>query len=112
MGVATTDSNNFVERLAGVNVGPIVTTPTLVSGTAQRFYADRDCIAYVNTTGGSSGTVAVAIGPTSAVANALAASLAAGVATDMLFAIPVPAGWYLKVTATTAVIAACTVLSW
>lgn len=111
MGTATTDSNGFLERTAGVNTAPIVTTPTLVSGTAQRFYTDRDCIAYVNVTGGSSGTCEVQIGPTSAVANTLAASMAAGTGTDLLLAVKLPAGWFIKVTVATATIAATTVVT-
>lgn len=111
MGTATTDSNGFVERIAGVNTAPLVTTPTLVSGTAQRFYSDRDCVAYVNVTGGASGTCEVQIGPTSAVANTLATSMAAGTGTDMLLTIKLPAGWYLKVTVSVATIAATTVVS-
>lgn len=108
----TVDTAGSLYRQFGRNAAPLVTTPTLVSGTAQQFYGDRDCIAFVNVTGGSAGTTEVQIGPTSAVAVTLAASMAAGAADDSLLTIPLPAGWFLKVTCSTAAITLTTVMTW
>lgn len=79
---------------------------TLVSGTAQLETTGRKSKVYVQITGGSSGTVKVDIGPTSAVAKTLVAATAANAAASQVLTIDLPANWYIKVTVVTATIAA------
>ena len=86
-----------------------VLTPAFVSGTAAQLTdTTKDYLVYFQIgTGG--GTVSIAIGPASSVANAIIAS-ATGVA-GAGYTIRVPAGWFLKITVATSTIAAQTAVS-
>lgn len=97
-------SSELVELLHRVS-NPTVTEQTLVSGTAAQNTTRRNAIYLIPITGASGGTVAVAKGPTSATAETVIASVAANAAASQVLAIPVAAGEYIKVTATTATIA-------
>ena len=83
--------------------GPHGLTPTFASGTAAQLTdTTRDYLVYFQIgTGG--GTVSIAIGPASSVANAIIAS-AAGVA-GAGYSVRLPAGWFLKITVATSTIA-------
>ena len=94
-----------VETRAGVNSagGATASTPTFSNGTAaQLAQTTKDAMVYL--TVGTAGTaMVIAIGPTSTPANTVVSS---SVATGgEVYAIRLPAGWYLKWTATTATIA-------
>lgn len=75
---------------------PVVTTPTVVSGTAQQVATGASSMLYVAITPHSGGTVAVAIGPDATVADAVLPAEDATLARNVVFR--VPAGWYFKVT--------------
>lgn len=78
------------------SANPTVNTPTFVSGTAQQDPTNLKSTYFVNVGLHAAGTVAVAIGPTSAVAVAV---IPAGDATlAQTLVVPVPAGWWIKVT--------------
>lgn len=94
-----------VETRAGVNSagGATASTPTFSNGTAaQLAQTTKDAMVYL--TVGTAGTaMVIAIGPTSTPANTVVSS---SVATGgEVYAIRLPAGWYLKWSATTATIA-------
>lgn len=105
----TVDSEGGLYRQFGRQANRIWTTPTLVSGTAQLFYHDHDCIAFVNITGGSAGTVKVEVIDVLGTSHVIANSLAAGTGTDMLLTVPLAPAEQLKVTASVAAITATTV---
>ena len=76
-----------------------VTTPTL-GAAAQLAQTTQDAMLYIAV--GTAGTLTIAIGPTSGVANVLVNGLAAAIGD--LYTVRLPAGWYVKVTTgTTAV---------
>jgi hypothetical protein len=70
---------------------------TFVSGTAQVVDSRKDNFLYINIA--TSAALAVAMGPTSAVANAVSPSQSSAIGMLTLF---VPAGWYVKLTGTMA----------
>lgn len=77
-------------------LNPSTTALTIVSGTAQQDTTGLPTNVYVNVTGGASGTVTVAIGPTNAVADTI---INLGNATlNQTVDFNLPAGWFFKVT--------------
>ena len=90
------------------SVSAPVLTPAFVSGTAAQL-ADttRDYLVYLECT--TSGTAtSIAIGPTSTPANTIMASAAATAGT--VYAIRLPAGWYVKWAGTTTAFATQTAI--
>lgn len=73
-----------------------VNSLTVVSGTAQEDASELNSEVYVAITGGASGTVAVAIGPTNSTADAIIPTSDATLSRTVSFRLP--AGWWFKVT--------------
>lgn len=90
------DKAEQIEQLLNAAVSPTVTTLTVVSGTAQQDTSGLPSDVYVSVTGGTSGTVAVAIGPTSAVADTIVPTSDATLTRTTHFRLP--AGYYFKIT--------------
>lgn len=104
-GIYTADLDKAaqLEQLLAASEAPTVNTLTVVSGTAQQDTTGLPSDVYVEVTGASGGTVAVAIGPTSGVANAIVPTSDATLSRTTHFRLP--AGWFFKVTVATATIA-------
>lgn len=83
--------------------GATATTPTFANGTASQLAnTNKDAMVYL--TVGTAGTaMTIAIGPTSTPANTVVSSSPA--TAGQVYSIRLPAGWYLKWSATTATIA-------
>lgn len=75
---------------------PALSTPTVVSGTAQQDVTGLPSEVYVAITGGAAGTVKVDVGPTSGVADAIIPNRDATLSQSAHFRLP--AGWWFKVT--------------
>lgn len=90
------DKAEQLEALLYAVLNPTATALTVVSGTAQQDATGLPSNVYVPITGGTSGTVTVAIGPTNAVATTV---ISAGNATlNQTVDFNLPAGWWFKVT--------------
>lgn len=78
--------------------GQVASALTLVSGTAvQSNTPTKPSTVHFSATTTGAATITVAIGPTSGVANQIyAAAFATGVTVP--FSVPLPTGWYIKVT--------------
>jgi hypothetical protein len=85
---------------------PAVSSVALVSGTAVQDATGKNTTWYIPITGGSAGTLAVAIGPTSGVANVIVPATAADAVASQLLTIKLPANWFIKVTVAVASISA------
>lgn len=94
---ANTDTAGQLVGLLTALQSPTVTALTLVSGTAQQDATNLPSTVYVNIGLHAGGSVAIAIGPTSAVANAV---IPAGedATVQRTHAVSLPAGWWIKVT--------------
>lgn len=92
------DGVNWVGNANLANSGniPAVLTPTLVSGTALQDSTGQWSTWYVSVTGGSGGTFACAIGPSSGVADAIMPTEDA--VTTHSHPIRVPPSWFIKAT--------------
>lgn len=110
-GTATTDNAENLLALLHRSENPAFSKVSLVSGTAVQDATGVGTTWYVPITGGSSGTVAVAIGPTSSVAHPIIAALAANAVASQTLTVKLPANWYIKVTVVTATIGAEAVVS-
>lgn len=84
--------------LAGINTSSAaaVTTPTL-GAAAQLAQTTNDANLYITVT--TAGTLTIAIGPTSGVANTIVAGLAAPL--GAMYTLKLPAAWYIAVTSAT-----------
>jgi hypothetical protein len=94
-----TAGQDVAEKLEALLQGaltPVLNTPTVVSATAQQDPTGLPSDVYVSVTGGSGGTVAVAIGPTNAVADTIVPASDATLTRTTHFRLP--AGWWFKVT--------------
>ena len=91
-------------------VVPTASTVTLTSGTAVQNTASTGAIYYIGITGGTAGTVSVAIGATSATATTIIPAVAGNAANSQTLTVKVPTGWYIKVTTSVATINASTVI--
>ena len=91
-----TDAAEKLLALSNAAQNPTVNTLTVVSGTAQQDTTGLPSDVYVGITGGASGTVAVAIGPTSTPANTIITAEAETTNIPVYFRLP--AGWYFTVT--------------
>lgn len=90
------DKAEQLEQLLQAITNPSTVALTVVSGTAQQDTTGLPSNVYVNITGGTSGTVTVAIGPTNAVADTI---ISLGNATlNQTVDFNLPAGWFFKVT--------------
>ena len=78
---------------------------TLTSGTALQNTGGSLAFLCLGITGGTAGTVKVDIGPTSACADNLFPATAADAVASQNITVPVPIGWYVKVTVAVATIA-------
>ena len=92
--------DNFpaVEVASIIQPSPAVSSPTLVSGTALQDATGVQSTWYIPITGHASGTVSVAIGPTSGVANNLWGTLDVDATTIAGLTVVLPANWFIKVT--------------
>jgi hypothetical protein len=84
--------------------------PTFVSGTAQQDATGNWSTYLISITGASAGTVGVAIGPTSGVADVVVPVVAANAVASQVISVPLPPSWYIKITVTTATIAGVAVI--
>ena len=91
-------------------VVPTTSTVTLTSGTAVQNTASTGAIYYVGITGGTSGTVSVAIGATSATSTTVIPATVGNAVASQTLTVQVPTGWYIKVTTSVATINASTVI--
>ena len=98
-------TNDTIENLEEILVPVTVVTETLTSGTAIQNPSSALAFLALGVTGGTAGTVKVDIGPTSACANNVFPATAANAVASQNILVPVPAGWYVKVTVTVATIA-------
>jgi hypothetical protein len=97
-GVLTAGQDN-AEKLEALLYGvlnPQVVALTVVAATAQQDTTGLPSNVYVNVTGGASGTVTVAIGPTNATATTIVAAQNATLNQTLDFNLP--AGYWFKVT--------------
>ncbi|HWF25152.1 MAG TPA: hypothetical protein VG275_06885 [Solirubrobacteraceae bacterium] len=90
------DKAEQLEQLLAAILSPTVVTPTVVSATAQQDTTGLPSNVYVAITGGASGTVTVAIGPTNATATTIMP--AANATLNQTVDFNLPAGWWFKVT--------------
>jgi len=90
------DKAEQLEQLLNAIQNPAAGALTVVSGTAQQDATGLPSNVYVNITGGASGTVTVAIGPTNAVATTIISAQNATLNQSLDFNLP--AGWWFKVT--------------
>lgn len=92
--------DNFaaVEVAGIIQASPAVSSPSLVSGTALQDATGVCTVWYLPITGHASGTVVVAIGPTSGVANNLWGTLDVDATTIAGLTVILPANWYIKCT--------------
>lgn len=89
------DKAEQLETLLNAILNPTATALTVVSGTAQQDATGLPSNVYVPITGGTSGTVTVAIGPTNATATTIVS--AANATLNQTVDFNLPAGWYFKV---------------
>ena len=85
-------------------------TVTLTSGTAVQNTASTSATYYVAITGATGGTVSVSLGSTSATSTNIIPATASNAVSSQVIPVTVPAGWWIKVTTTTATINASTVI--
>lgn len=90
------DKAEQLEQLLDASLSPSTSTLAVVSATAQQDQTGLPSDVYVEVTGGASGTVTVAIGPTNATANTIIPASDATLSRTSHFRLP--AGWYFKVT--------------
>ena len=92
---------------------PALSSVSLTSGTAVQDATGTKSKWTIPITGGTAGTVGVAIGPTSGVANTVIAVVAANAVASQQLTVDLPANWWIKVTTSVATIAgAATVLTY
>jgi hypothetical protein len=109
----TMDSLGGAFRNYGRNGQPLVSQPTLVSGTAQQFYKDADSIALVTILGHAGGAYTLAIKDPSGNATTIANAVALISADVITVTVPIPAAWSIDVTVSgSAAIEGCTVIRW
>lgn len=90
------DTAEKLEALVYAALNPVVNTALAVTAaTAQQDTTGLPSEVAVNITGGASGTVTVAIGPTNATASTIVT--AQGATDNQTVAFVVPAGWWFKV---------------
>lgn len=85
---------------------PTVSSVALTSGTAVQDATGKSSTWYIPITGGSAGTLAVAIGVDNTVAHVIVPATAADAVASQLLTIKLPANWWIKVTVTVATISA------
>jgi len=90
------DKAEQLEQLLNAVLNPAASALTIVSGTAQQDTTGLPSNVYVNVTGGASGTVTVAIGPTNTPATTIVSAQNATLNQTVDFNLP--AGWFFKVT--------------
>jgi hypothetical protein len=90
------DKAEQLQQLLDAALAPSTVALTVVSGTAQQDTTGLPSEVYVAVTGGSGGTIAVAIGPTATVAAAIIPASNATLNQTIDFTLP--AGWFFKVT--------------
>ena len=105
------DNAEQLLNLLYASENPVMTSPTLVSGTAQQDATGVWSTWIIAITGGSAGTVGVKIGPDNTTADIIVPVVAANAVASQQLSVPLPPNWWIKVTATTASIAGATVLS-
>lgn len=93
---ANQDTSEQLEALLAAIKNPSNAALTIVSGTAQQDATGLPSNVYANITGGTSGTVTVAIGPTNATAVTIVNAQNATLNQTVDFNLP--AGWFFKVT--------------
>lgn len=91
------DKSEQLEALLNAILNPTVNTSlSVTAGTAQQDTTGLPSSVAVNITGGTSGTVTVAIGPTNACADTVVSAQNATLNQTVQF--DLPAGWWFKVT--------------
>jgi hypothetical protein len=96
------DDPNVTPNQPGIGYSAL----TLVSGTAYQDPTGRKTTVVIPITGDTAGTVGVAIGPTSGVAHSVVPVVAANAVASQVLSIPLPANWFIKVTASVATVTA------
>lgn len=89
------DKAEQLETLLNAIQNPVASALTVVAATAQQDASGLPSNVYVNITGGASGTVTVAIGPTNATATTIVSAQNATLNQSLDFNLP--AGWWFKV---------------
>jgi hypothetical protein len=92
------DNFTAVEVASIIQPSPAVSAPTLSSGVALKDATGVQTTWYIPITGHASGTVVVAIGPTSTPANNLWGTLDVDATTIAGLTVVLPANWYIEVT--------------
>ena len=103
---AIEDNAELLLDLLHNSQNPAVSSVPLTSGTAVQDATGKNSTWYIPITGGTAGTVAVAIGPLNTVANVIVPATAGGAVASQLLTVKLPANWWIKVTVATASIAA------
>ena len=98
-------NNDTIENLEESLQPVTFTSETLTSGTAVQNPTSSWATLCLGITGGSAGTVKVDVGPTSACANNVFPATAANAVASQNISVPIPPGWYFKVTVAVATIA-------
>ena len=95
----------------GSGLTPAFSSPGLVSGTAKQDATGQWSTWYISITGGASGTVGVAIGPTSGVADSIIPVVANNAVQSQVLVVRLPPSWYIKTTVSVATITGATVVT-
>lgn len=90
------DTGSKLSAILSAILNPQTVALTVVGGTAQQDTTGLPSNVYVPVTGGTSGTVTVAIGPTAATADTIIN--AANATLNQTVDFNLPAGWFFKVT--------------
>lgn len=100
MGVDESDVQTAAQNLSAFptsqGAGPAASTPVVVSATPQQDQTGLPSEVYVSITGHAAGTVTVAIGPTSGVADTIIPAEDASLTHTVRFRLP--ASWWFEVT--------------
>jgi hypothetical protein len=91
----TSDGGGY--RNWGYTAAPLVKAQTVVVGTAIQFYADKDCVCYLDLASTDGDTPVINIGPKGEVTNAVISPTIAAMGAGS-FTVKIPAGWELEVT--------------
>lgn len=104
-------TNDTIENLEE-SLQPVQTiTETLTSGTAIQNPTSSWAFLCLEISAGASGTYKVDIGPTSACANNVFPIVASNAASAEALTVPLPPGWYVKVTVSVATIASAVLVT-
>lgn len=102
--MASDRTDGALTHSASANTNPVVTTPSITSGTAFQGSPTVDTVLYATALGGASGgNLSLAIGPTNSVANTIINAQPILANSHVPVDVVLPAGWWAKLTGTSTV---------